>query len=199
MEAADSGWQPARHAEDDWFDQPSAAKHRFFIDTTEPAGFGQAIAWARNFFEASSSGYGLTDADAALIICARHASTAFAFTDEMWAKYGTTFSQRSSGFVDPKSKQVPVVNVYLAGGYGEALRSSNVTLDTVLKRGLRLAVCGMATKRIAGLIATANGGKADDIYKELTAHLVPNAHIVPAGIVAVSRAQERGYTVATVA
>jgi intracellular sulfur oxidation DsrE/DsrF family protein len=34
----------------------------------------------------------------------------------------------------------------------------------------------------------------DDIIKELTEHLVPNSHMVPAGIVAVSRAQERGYT-----
>jgi hypothetical protein len=27
---------------------------------------------------------------------------------------------------------------------------------------------------------------------------VPNAHMVPAGIVAVNRAQERGYTLATI-
>jgi hypothetical protein len=70
-------WQPARHAEDDWLDQPNA-KHRLVIDTTEPDTFGQAIAWCRNFLEASNSGYGLNDADAALVICARHNSTPFA-------------------------------------------------------------------------------------------------------------------------
>ena len=32
------------------------------------------------------------------------------------------------------------------------------------------------------------------VFKELTDHLVPNARMVPAGIVAVSRAQEHGYT-----
>src|SRR5689334_14205694 len=83
-------WQPARHAEDDWFDAP-AAKHRFFIDTTEGGPFGQAIAWSRNFLEASASGYSLTDADNAIIICARHFSTPFAFTDAMWAKHGALF------------------------------------------------------------------------------------------------------------
>jgi hypothetical protein len=39
-----------------------------------------------------------------------------------------------------------------------------------------------------------SGGKVDDVLKELTGHLVPNARMVPAGIVAVSRAQEHGYT-----
>jgi intracellular sulfur oxidation DsrE/DsrF family protein len=34
----------------------------------------------------------------------------------------------------------------------------------------------------------------DDVFKELTERLVPNARMVPAGIVAVSRAQEHGYT-----
>lgn len=189
-------WQPARHAEDDWLDQPNA-KHRLFIDTTEPDTFGQAIAWCRNFLEASNSGYGLNDADAALVICARHNSTPFAYTDQMWAKYGATLAERPN-FLDPKTKQPPTTNVYLANGYGEQLRNGGVLLDAMLKRGLHLAVCGMATRRIAGMIAKKNNSAPDAVYKELAANLLPNAHIVAAGIVAVNRAQERGYTAASV-
>lgn len=193
-----SDWQPTRHPEDDWFDQ-TTAKHRFFMDTTEPEAFGQAIAWARNFFEASASGYGLKDADAAVIICARHRSTAFGFADTMWAKYGAELSDRSNNILDPKTKQAPAINLYLATGYGDALKNNNNSLDGLIKRGARLAVCGMATRRIAGVIAQKRSTNVDDVFKELSANLVPNAHIVPAGIVAVSRAQERGYTAATVA
>ena len=192
-------WQPARHADDDWFDQPGA-KHRFFFDTSSPEGFAQALGWSRNFLEASVSGYGLTDADNAVIICARHRSTAFAFNDAMWAKYGAALSERSSNFVDPKTKQVPTINYYLVNGSGEGPRNSG--LEQLLKRGVRLAVCGMATRRTATTIAKDDANdkaKVDAIYKELTSNLVPNAHIVPAGIVAVNRAQERGYTLATVA
>jgi len=47
-------------------------------------------------------------------------------------------------------------------------------------------------------IAESTGGKADDVYKELADHLVQNSHLVPAGIVAVNRAQERGYSLAYV-
>jgi hypothetical protein len=195
--SASSPFEPARHTEDDWFDQP-AAKHKLFIDTTNPGAFGQAIAWSRNFFEASASGYGLTDADTAIIICARHFSTPFAYTDAMWAKYGADFSERLEGFVDPKTKQAPKTNVYLASDYGEALRNTGFPLNDVLKRGVRLAVCGMATKRFAGLVAKKHGSSADEVFKELCGNLVPNSHIVPAGIVAVNRAQERGFTAATV-
>ena len=34
----------------------------------------------------------------------------------------------------------------------------------------------------------------DDALKELGANLLPNGHIVPAGVVAVNRAQEHGYS-----
>ena len=66
--------------------------------------------------------------------------------------------------------------------------------DALLKRGVRLAVCSLSTRAAATAIAQKSGAKVDDVFKELTAHLVPNARMVPAGIVAVNRAQEHGYT-----
>jgi intracellular sulfur oxidation DsrE/DsrF family protein len=195
--AAAGGFQPTRHAEDDWFDQ-TTAKHRFFYDTTTAAAYGQALFFARNYFVASASGYKLGDADVAQVICMRHESTSFAFTDAMWAKYGAALSERADNFVDPKTKQVPTTNLYLAGGYGEALKNVNVTIDQMAKRGVRFAVCAMATRAAAQLAAQKTGGNADAIFKELTENLVMNGHMVPAGIVAVNRAQERGYSFAYV-
>ncbi len=69
-------------------------------------------------------------------------------------------------------------------------------LDAVISRGLHLAVRGLATRAAASRISQKTGAKVDDVFKELTEHLVANAHMVPAGIVAVNRAQERGYTFA---
>jgi hypothetical protein len=196
--AAAGPWKPVRHPEDDWYDQP-AAKHRFFLDTTSPEAFAQALLFVRNFYRGNASGYGLTDADIAQIICARHRSTMFAFNDAMWAKYGATMSERANGFVDPKTKQAPTINVYMATGYGPAAgageeASGGAPLETILKRGVRLAVCSLATRGAATAIAQKTGAKVDDVFKELTDHLVPGARMVPAGIVAVSRAQEHGYT-----
>ena len=96
----------------------------------------------------------------------------------------------------PRPSSRRTVNVFQTAGYGASLRNNGVLLDAVIKRGVRLAVCGLATRAAASLIAQKTGGKVDDIFKELTEHMVPNAHLVPAGIVAVNRAQERGYSFA---
>ena len=190
-------WQPARHAEDDWF-EAVPAKHRVFFDTTAAHGFGEAIFVANNTFTANRTGYGLTDADIALVICARHESTPFAYTDAMWEKYGAALAERAA-FSDPKTKAPPTINVFQAAGYNAVLANQGVLLDAVLKRGVRLAVCALATRATASLIARQTGGKVDEIFTELTEHLVPNAHMVPAGIVAVNRAQEHGYSFAYIA
>lgn len=190
-------WKPMHHPEDDWLDQP-AAKHRFFLDTTSPEAFLQALTFVRNFFTGNANGYGLADADIAQIICARHRATAFAYNDAMWAKYGATLSERANGFLDPKTKQAPTSNIYMTAGYGEGPANGPAPLDALLKRGVRLAVCTLSTRAAATAIAQKSGAKMDDVFKELTGHLVPNARMVPAGIVAVNRAQERGYAFAYV-
>jgi len=190
------GWQPARHSEDDWFEQAGAAKHRFFLDSTTADALGRALLFTNNYFTANKTAYGLADSDLSVIICVRHESTAFAFNDAMWAKYGAALSQRI-GFSDPKTKEAPSVNVYQASGYGSTLKNNGVTLDSLTRRGMRLAVCQMSTRANANAIVQKLGsGTVDDVFKELTEHLVPNSHLVPAGIVAVNRAQEHGYSFA---
>ncbi len=178
--AGQAEWHPRRHAEDDWLDRIPGV-HRFVFDTTSPEGFAEALTFATNYFTANRNGYGLQDADLAVVIVARHSSTAFAYADGMWAKHGTLLTQRT-GFLDPTTKQPPTVNVHRA------------RLEGLIKRGVHLAVCQMATRNHAGIIAKAGGTDTDTVYKELVANLVGNAHMVPAGIVAVNRAQERGYS-----
>jgi intracellular sulfur oxidation DsrE/DsrF family protein len=180
--SAEPRWQPARHPQDDWLDQVPG-KHRLVFDTTTPDGANWAATFATNFYTANGTGYNLQNADLAVVIVVRHNSTSFAYSDAIWGKYGDTISSLTS-FVDPNTKAAPKVNVY------------NRQLDALVKRGLHLAVCQMATRRYAGVIAQAVGSTSDDIYNEIVANLLPNAHMVPAGIVALSRAQERGYTLA---
>jgi intracellular sulfur oxidation DsrE/DsrF family protein len=190
-------WQPARHAEDDWLEE-GRAKHRVFLDTSEVRGLGHAIFWANNFSTVSrGAAYGLTDADSSIVICLRHESAPFAFTDAMWKKYGHALSEHAA-FEDPKTKQPAVVNVFQASGYNDVLSSRGTTLDTLVGHGVRFAVCMLATRGIASQAARDTGGKVDDIYKELVDNKIANAHMVPAGIVAVNRAQERGFSISSV-
>jgi len=173
---AGTRWQPARHNQDDWLDQIEG-QHRFIFDTTTSQGFSSALQFANNYYLANNSGYGLQNSDLAVVIVARHISTPFAYTDAIWSKYGVPISN----FVD-RAKEPSNTNAY------------GRQLEGLLKRGAHLAVCQMATTAIAGSIARAVGGSANEISKEIASNLVANAHLVPAGIVVVNRAQERGYS-----
>lgn len=194
-QSASAPWRPARHTQDDWLDQIPGS-HRFILDTTTPLGLGSSLTFSNNFFVASQNAYGLGNPDAAVVIVLRHNSTPFAYTDAMWAKYGTAIGEAAGGFDDPKTKTRPTVNVYNVSGYGAALPNNNVTLEALIGRGVHFAVCQMATRRFAGAIAAAQKLDTEAVYKELASNLIRNSHLVAAGIVAVNRAQEKGYAFA---
>ena len=187
--AADGDWRPAREPQDEWFNQIPGG-HRFFFDAVTPAGIGMGLFFARNYYTANEMSYGLKDSDLAVVISMRHKSTPLAYNNAMWAKYGEYLS-KMSGFVDPKTKQPPKVNFYATKAKGS---KQEPLIDALVGKGAHFAVCNMATQAVTGMIARATGGKPQTIYKELTSNLVGNAHLVPAGIVAVDRAQEYGYS-----
>ena len=190
-QSAAKPFQPARHSEDDWLDE-IPGKHRMVCDTTTPDGMGSALLFGNNFLDTNRNAYRLEYSDVAMVIVLRHNSTPFAFNDAIWAKYGSVFAARTK-FNDPRTQQPPDKNLYNTAGYS-MLPSFGITIDSMLKRGVHLAVCRLATRNFAGAIASATGGQADKINEELIANALNNSHMVPAGIVAVSRAQERGYT-----
>ena len=178
--ATTTRFTPTRHPKDDWMDE-LPGQHRLVIDTTTATGLEEALLFSANFVNVNRTEYGVESKDLAVILVVRHLSTGFGFNDAMWAKYGTPMAARSN-YQDPKTKTAPTANNY------------NPRLEAAAKQGVQIAVCAMATRFLSGVIATAVSGNADNINGELIANLVTNARMVPAGIVAVSRAQERGYT-----
>ena len=183
--AAAKPFAPARHTQDDWFDQVPGT-HRVIFDTWMSDRFGEAVLFAGNYVRVNKDAYDLADKDLAVVICVRHQTAPFAFSDAMWAKYGKHFSERMV-FVDPKTKEPPTTNVYAT------------QLTNLMKQGVQLAVCSLTTRAYVRIIANATNGNADEIYKELVANTVGASHFVPAGVVAVTRAQERGYSVMAIA
>ena len=185
-------FQPARHAEDAWLDAVPG-RHRTFIDASTVRGAGEALLYANNLYQANKSGYNLPERDIVVVACLRHFATVFAFNDAIWAKYGRLMGTMLE-FTDPKTKQPPSTNLLFSADYGMQLPNLGNTIDSVVTRGTRFAVCDMATHFFAGGIAMQTGGNADAVYKELVANTIPNSHMVAAGVVAVNRAQEYGYT-----
>ena len=179
-------WQPTLDPQDAWMELPG--QHRFMFDSSSPEGGGHALFYARNFFVANKQGYGLDPSALAVIIVLRSQSTPFGYTDAVWKKYGKELSKMA------KLEQVHMTNPY--NGTEKGLANRGVTLSTLIDYGARFAICGMATMGISHGLAAQTHGNADEIHKDLVANLVPNGHLVPAGIAAVNRAQERGYAFA---
>jgi intracellular sulfur oxidation DsrE/DsrF family protein len=185
---ASARFEPARHEKDDWLDK-LPGKHRLIFDTTNAQSVADALLFTNNFLRVNKTEYGVDEKDLAVVIVVRHRSTPFGYNDAMWAKYGASYAGRAQ-FVDPKTKQPPTGNVY---AHGEAL-----SFEAFSKLGVQLAVCATASRAYAAGAAEATGSTVDAVFAEMTSNLVvPTARMVPAGIITVSRAQERGYTLVT--
>lgn len=185
-------FRPSQHEQDAWLDRVPG-RHRAVFDTTDAGGFGESLVFANNFLIASKNGYGLADSDNAIVIVARHLSTVFAYNDTLWAKYGTHFAKLAGESL--KTRQTPSVNPF--NTTAPELGTRGVTVNALTARGVHWAVCQMATQFFSGQIAEATGAKAEAVFEEIAANLIANAHLAAAGIVAVNRAQERGYTLTT--
>ena len=194
-QAQSSGaFRPANHSEDGWMDQRPGT-HRIFIDSATPNGAGEAILYANNLYNANKASYpGSSDADLGIIVCMRHFATPFAYSDAMWAKYGKVMGAMVN-FTDPKTKEAPAINLYRnSPQYALTLPNLGTTIDAVTKRGVYFAVCDTATHFVASQMAGPMKMTADEIYKDLSSNLIPNSRLVSAGVMAVTRAQEHGYS-----
>jgi len=186
-----SGFQPPRHQVDSWFDEVPG-DHRVFIDTATALGGAEALVYAFNLFNARQSAYGGEQADFAMVLCLRHFSTPFAYNDAMWEKYGEVFHSIMQ-MPDPDTGAAPRVNLMRSTSYGMRLPNAGVTIDQVLERGVQIAICDAATQFFAGQAAAATGGDAGEIYTEFTNNAIPG-RFVSAGVMALTRAQEYGYS-----
>ena len=180
---AGTTFQPMRHPQDAWLDA-IPGKHRVVLDAVSPDGAAQGIGYSNNVFNANRTGYQLENADIALVLVLRHDATAFAFNNAMWKKYGKVFAELTE-YKHPTEPGPPTSNPRNSG--------ERPPLDRLVARGAHIIVCGLATNLYAGQIAGEGGDRAA-VYKELESNMVANAHIMSAGVVGITRAQEYGYS-----
>lgn len=178
-----SSFRPARHAQDAWLDAVPG-KHRVVLDAVSATGASQGVGYSSNVYNASRTGYQLENADLALVLVLRHHATAFAFNNAMWKKYGAVFAELTS-YKHDTNPGPPTSNPINTG--------ERPPLDRLAGRGAHFIVCGLATGLYAGRIAGESGDRSA-VYKELESNMVANAHIMSAGVVGITRAQEYGYS-----
>jgi len=186
-----TGFQPERHDVDSWFDE-LPGEHRVFIDTSYPRGGAEALLYANNLYAAQESAYAGGPADFAMVVCFRHFSTPFGYVDSVWQKYGEGFNEIMQ-YPDPATGQAPRINLMNSPDH-PTLPNFGFTIDSHVARGTQFAICDNATHFFAGQLANAAGTSQEDVYAELVAGAIPNSRFVSAGVMAMTRAQEYGYS-----
>jgi intracellular sulfur oxidation DsrE/DsrF family protein len=182
-------FKPKFHDLDAWMEE-IPGDHRVFIDTDSASGAANALRYATNILNAQANGYGGRDSDMAMIICLRHASTTLGFVDAMWAKYGSGLGALGGGGGGGGRAGGP-------GGAANAAPTQNAqtaALAAAAGRGVHFAICDAATTLMSGMLARTAGKSAQEVHDELVANKIANAHMVPAGVMALTRAQEHGYS-----
>jgi intracellular sulfur oxidation DsrE/DsrF family protein len=174
------------HALDRWI-AAMPGKHKLVLDVVTPEHVDE-LAYARNFLSASVADYGLSDADHAIIVVLRHTATAWGFNDTVWAKYAVG---ERLGVNEPRTETKALRNRLLRTADGR-----DGMIASLANRGVHFALCGLSTTRYSQEWARALGGGVTpaDVRADLVANVVPNGHVMAAGVVAVQRAQSLGFT-----
>jgi intracellular sulfur oxidation DsrE/DsrF family protein len=166
---------PAFHAEDAWM-SAMPGRHRIVLDVTSPEGMPDLVRFVGNLYSQHRSAYGIEEAELAIVACIRHGAVQFGYGNAIWSKYGKT--------IDANRATPPTGNPYDSG--------TRMQLSDLAKRGVQFMVCGTASRGLAGRLA-GQGGDAETVMKEMAGNLIANARIVPAGVISVTHAQERGF------
>jgi intracellular sulfur oxidation DsrE/DsrF family protein len=171
---------------DEWFKKVKG-KHKIIFDATEPNG-GFAVIWSWVFYKTNNA-TGTPDNELTSVVVLRHGAIPLALEDKLWEKYklgevfkitdGTTSAPAIRNPFNTPTEPV-MVNMGMDGIKG------------LTARGVMFCVCDVALTVYSGVVAKSISGNAEEIKKEWLAGLLPGVQVVPSGVWAVGRAQEKG-------
>jgi intracellular sulfur oxidation DsrE/DsrF family protein len=158
-------------------------KHKMVFDAPEVNG-GMPVIWPRVWLNGNNDNYGTTDAENSGVVILRHAAIPLAMQDALWAKYklGEVFSL--------KDGDVPATRNTFAKPLPLPLPGTGV--EQLLAKSVMFGVCNVALTIYSGAVAQKMGMDAAAVKAEWVAGLLPGVQVVPSGVLAVSRAQEKG-------
>ncbi len=163
-------------------------KHKQVYDSMMPDN-GMSLAWSRVFLM-SNKQVGVPESDCTAVLVLRHESIPLAMEDGLWAKYkfGEMFHIHDWGTSTPSVKNAfwkPAPNTLPLPG---------MALNELIDSGVLVGVCDMALTVYSKMAAEKMKMSPEDCKKEWVAGVFPGIQIVPSGVLAINRAQERGCT-----
>ncbi len=167
-------------------------KHRQFFDATSVNG-GFALAFAMNFLNSNNDAYKLSDSALSAVVGLRHFSIPIGFTDGIWSRYklGEFFQVN-----DPATKAPATRNFFYHSHEGD-VPFPGMAVEKLQARGVQFTLCSVALTVLSGMTSKNAGVTPEAAKKEWIAGMIPGMVLVPSGVLAVNRAQEKGCTYCT--
>lgn len=166
------------------------APHRQFFDAPNPNG-GIALVHVMNYYDTYNKAFGVKDADVDAVLTFYGATTFYGLDDSAWSKYriGEFLEVNDPATGKPATsnpwRQAPVV-------LGMTLKPAGI--ESLLARGATMILCNNALSIFSGLLAAKRGLKADEVYEDLTARILPGVDLVPGMVIAVEQAARAGLS-----
>lgn len=176
-----SNWTGA----EEWFEKIKGT-HRIVYDATSIHD-GFSVIWSWVFLD-SNNQTGSADEDLTAIVAFRHNAFALALTDEIWSSY------RLGKFlkIPNRDNGVPLTsNPYLDPPEG-FMPEQGMSIRKLMDRGVMFCVCERSLDIASGMIALNKKLDAAQVKQEWIGGLYPGVQLVPSGVWAINRAQERG-------
>lgn len=172
---------------DAWLGKIKGA-HKQVYDATE-VNQAMALAWARVFLMTNAT-VGVPPGDCMSVVVLRHSAIPLALGTPLWKKYG--FGEMFE-VENAQTKKPQEDNIYYSSPVGTFLLP-DMTIETLLKDGTLFGVCDMALTVYSSMAAKKMNMDAAEVKKEWVAGVLPGIQLVPSGVLAINRAQERGCT-----
>jgi intracellular sulfur oxidation DsrE/DsrF family protein len=160
---------------------------------------GKFLGSMKNSLNGLHYGFGIAESSIKLAAALHGPVNLLNFSDEMWEKYPLgVFAQVN----DPKTGKPATRNIYLhkTGNTSTDVTDRNsiyqdTTIEGLQARGVKFLSCHNATNEAVRVMVAQSSLKtpAEEIVKDLQAHLIPGALIVPAMVAAISLLQSEGH------
>ena len=175
---------------DEWF-KKITGKHRIVFDVPEPNGIFP-FAWPRIFL-ATNEATGTAAKDLNAVVVLRHNAIPYAMEHRLWEKYNM---QEIFKVVDPRTNKHTNRNPFWKPAPGDfkvpGLGPVPIGLNELQDSGVMFCVCDMAIRVYSAIAADKMGLDPEVVRKDWTSGILPGVQIVPSGVWAVNRAQEKG-------
>lgn len=187
--AAPAAPAAAAPADEEAWIKPLLGKHKQVFDAPD-LNSGFPLMFAYMYLETMTKAYNLKAGEANAVVVARHFGIPMALSDSVWAKYKLGEMLK---LTDPATKKPSVRNYFYKSNAGDIMMP-DASADKLIARGVVIAVCNIAIQKLSEMASKGAGVKPEDALKEWTAGVIPGAFVVPSGVLAVGRTQEKGCT-----